>query len=714
MATDKVDRSAFGRSLRRALDDAGLNQADLASKLGVSPALVNQWIKGTKACPQLRAEEIGRLLGVATSFLIGGTGKLRRAPEFEPRWEFRAAPDDGGRDYGNSNVFATPPDIRAQVREPIQNSKDQGEAPCVHVRYALIELRLGTPEYDEFLQAMRFTELRAHLAAAGTTDSRVGKKLRNALSRLEESKKFYLLRIDDFGTTGLHGDEKSGLGHNPFAALIRNNLDSSKTGDTSGGSYGLGKAVLWRCSGISTVLFSTKVAKRYCPAGRSGQVRFIAKSELTWHEIEGSDHAFAGPGWLGSDAESIWCEAEQLAPLFLDRISLPSGVTTSDSSGTSALIVDFRDLQSDEELNPDSVLAKLREEAAVNFWPAIEAGELSVSIEYFVGSSHKRTDLVDPVETAARPFVEAYRAFLAGEHAARPEAGETAKAEVMLTVPATRDTAVAVEPRQASVDANCTLLVRLATDDDMEPRHLLGSVAMFRGRGMVVQYWSQRNIVVGGRSFHAVLMAGEAAEKNEPAKAAELFLRLSEPPAHDKWESSEDVNDNYKPGARSRLIEMQKEITARIKEIIRPDDDGVEDEPEELKRLLQIGSTEPHPKLARLSHTSRFDGSRWFVNGEVKILDRRSGIDARVEISIVPESGTRTSIGWESIDIKKKIRGEAEYLADAGIIRIEPRTSTIRFEAISMPGPGGLRLDRCMADVQFSATKSSEALSGEA
>lgn len=706
MATKKDDPSKFGSIVRRLLAERNHTQAELAESLGVTPALVNQWLK-LKPCPQARVDEIAGFLGVSSAYLRGEQlGEASIASSAAASWSFRRAPEDGGRDYGNSNIFATPPDIKTLVRETGQNSKDQGRSSRVHVRYTLIELRRGTREFEAFLGALRFTELRKHVAAAGNTDSRVGKKLKGALRRLEERDKLYLLRVDDFGTTGLHGEEKSAGGHNPFAALIRNNLDSSKSGDTAGGSYGLGKAVLWRCSGLSLVAFSSRVAEGLGHDDQAGKLRFIAKSELTWHQAEDNAEQYAGPGWLGAETESLWCDAAALKPLFLDREQLPEDITASDSTGTSCLIVDFRDLQSDEDLQPDQIINKLREEAAINFWPAIEAGDLSVSVEHYVGKTHKSTEQVDPGETAARPFAEAFRAYKEGELSTHPEPGETIKTDVLLTIPASRDSATAVKPGQPSHDADCTLLIRLASDEDLQHRELVGSVSMFRGRGMVVQYWNRRNIVVGGRPFHAVLMAGESAGKSEAAVAAEVFLRLSEPPAHDRWAFCEDLSDNYKPGAKSRLYEMNSDITAKIKEVIRPDDEGVQDEPEELKRLLQIGAIDTPPKLARLRHTSSFDGTRWIVDGEIKVLDRRSGIDATIAVSVVPESGSRTPLEWDTLEITKVIRGEAATLPGNRTVRIEPKTSTVRFTARSKPGPESLRLERCLANVGFTAKKS--------
>ncbi len=177
----------------------------------------------------------------------------------EGDWWWRSEPDDGGRDYGNPNVFATPADLPTLSREIGQNSVDYPARPNapVHMRYTVIELTEGSEAYARFMDAVRFRDLSDHIQAAAATPSKLGSRLRSGLERLREERRLVLLRIDDFGTTGLFGDERprSPEEKNPFAALCRNNLDSAKLTTTAGGSFGLGKAVLWRCSDLSTVLF---------------------------------------------------------------------------------------------------------------------------------------------------------------------------------------------------------------------------------------------------------------------------------------------------------------------------------------------------------------------------------------------------------------------------------------------------------------------------
>ena len=69
---------------------------------------------------------------------------------------------------------------------------------------------------------------------------------------------------------------------------------SSSGPQGQGGAYGLGKAVLWRASRLSTVLFHSILS---VPAEGRGRSRLIGRCDLSWHEYGAV--SYAGPGWFG-------------------------------------------------------------------------------------------------------------------------------------------------------------------------------------------------------------------------------------------------------------------------------------------------------------------------------------------------------------------------------------------------------------------------------
>ncbi len=662
---------------------------------------MSHWLTGRRPVPDHQIKRIAEVLGVDEGWLMGENPSTETDPSrIGPDdldgadWTFRPAPEDGGRDYGNSNIFATPPDIGTFVRETAQNARDQalGEG-AVHLRYSLIELKKGTEEYDAFVEALQFDELTAHIASAAKTQSKVGTRLQAGLEDVHASDKLMLLRIEDYGTTGLYGGEKSGGDPSPFAALVRNNLDSSKQSASAGGSFGLGKATLWRCSELSTVLFASDIAHGKRRATDRG-FRFVGKAELTWHQL--GDVEFAGPGWLSdSSANSMWMTPDKLAPVFLNRTSTPPGVSTGNASGTSILVVGFRDPKADATSDPKNLVREIKEAAAQNFWPAIVSGALIVSVEHIVDGK-ATSEVVDP-EQHVPELVDAYRTHLADEICESPEGGETARATVSIRIPGTRSSAEDLQ-QHTEIDSPCHLLVRLVAGDEATKNQGLNSVALVRGRGMVVRYWSRSSILVGARPFHAVLLAGEAAAASAENLWAEQFLRISEPPAHDRWEFNDDLREKYQRGAGARIHEFWGAITEELRKLIRPKEKAEEDGPDALRRLLQLSAPpEPAAPTATLrSVQARFKDGHWKINGKIKVNDRRKALVATPVLSVDPESGGAIKLPWSKLNVVSTSRGGATASNEA--ISIEANTSSVSFEA-STATTEGLDLHQCRARI---------------
>ena len=698
----------MGSRLRSALERAGVSQAELARAMGVTRALVSHWANGVRRPSLKQVREIASRLEVSASWLEGEEEDMpeTRAQDSieEADWFFRPAPPDGGKDFGNSNIFATPADLPTLVRETGQNSLD---APAhrgsqVHLRYGLIELIQGSEAYAAFVEAIRFDLLREHLARAATTDSRLGTRLRAGLRLIDDERRILLLRVEDFGATGLFGSEVKAEGEkNPFAALVRNNMDSSKETTTAGGAFGLGKAVLWRCSNLSTVLFASNVISERRAEGQVG-LRFIGKAELTWHAL--GDNGFAGPGWLGKGdpiPESLWVDPEPLRALQLDRTDLPKGVSTDEATGTSILIIGFRDPKAEADPDPEAMLGELEREIAVNFWPALTSGRLSASVEYVRNGVRVRDiPAVDPEKHVPR-FTEIARKHAEGIVVdGLVDTGDVVRMTVPFKVPGTRPDAPGVDPFPEDQDSVCHLLVRLTDDDEnaagTSDSKLEGSVALVRGRGMVVRYWSRRNIVVGARRFHAVLLAGERAGAEPAQVAAEQFLRLAEPPAHNKWEWNDELREKFRRGAKNLLLELFDQTTRRLRDMVRPANTGEDDGPDELRRLLQFqapGIPEKRPVILRAIRHDIEDG-RWRIEGELHVNDRSRGWRVRPRIAIDGESGGSMPLAWRELEVVKVSRGEAHKEGDDRII-IAPGTSRVEFRGTSVEDALGVPADEC-------------------
>lgn len=705
------DTHQVAARLKEAVDKSGMSRTNLAFELGVTPGAVSHWLTGRRACPPEIIARIADLLKIDKGSIVAGpkSSESGRAAELlaypqgsskeikmsestsAAEWGFRDAPPDGGRDFGNSNVYATPPDVNTLVRETGQNSEDQSLGGLVHLRYTLIELTRGSEGFARFLEAMKFDGLTRHLKQAAETNSKLGTRLHAGLERLQKEPRLLLLRIDDYGTTGLRGQEAND--DQPFAALVRDNLNSAKATTTAGGSFGLGKAVLWRCSDISTVLFGSHVS-----VGDRVRSRFIGKAELTWHQLDG--RPYAGPGWYAvpESKDSIWDADGLLDALHLSRLPPPADIDPHRPFGTSILIIGFRDPQAEASGDTSGLVQKLARAAAVNFLPAMMWGRLRVSVERIVDGRAAEQILVDPHEHVPA-FCEALERHEDDGVAERlGEAGDVVRLPVTITVPATQPDAegLALHPE---LQAQTLLLVRLAENDENVGSQRVNTVALVRGRGMVTRYWLQTGIVVGARPFHAVLLAGEAVDRDAHHGAVEQFLRLSEPPAHDRWAFNEEVREKYKAGSKGRLDEFHRGIIEALRDAVRPVATGEDEGPDELKRLLQLeGPPPPESPPATLRQVdARLVGGAWQVAGEIHINDRtkRWSITPRLWLDV--ESGSPIRVRWHSLEVAGTDVGtEGESLI------VPAKSRKVAFRGVSDPTSHRVAAAMCRAKLDLS------------
>src|SRR5690606_7700908 len=209
-------------------------------------------------------------------------------------WYHRPSYEDGGRDGGNAAAFAFDADVQVLARETCQNSLDErlvDNGRPVRVRYTIHEL---TGEASEaFRAAIHWDELQPHYLAVSETaaDQKVGRVVDAGVRDMFEKGRLILLRVDDYNASGLTGDDyKDGK----FAAVVRRQLESLKSGSSAGGSYGLGKATLWATSALGLVLINSTLSVPH--EGRTER-RVIGRLELPWREVDG--RTYAGPAWLG-------------------------------------------------------------------------------------------------------------------------------------------------------------------------------------------------------------------------------------------------------------------------------------------------------------------------------------------------------------------------------------------------------------------------------
>ncbi|WP_435280775.1 helix-turn-helix domain-containing protein [Streptomyces koelreuteriae] len=674
----------FGPWLARQLKLANKTQAELAEELGLTRAAVSAWITKRSVPRPTVMGEIAEALGTDLGTVhTRTTDTLAGLPV---TWYHRPGYQDGGRDGGNAAAFAFDADVQVLARETCQNSLDERlvkNGRPVRVRYTIHEL---TGEaLEAFRAAILWDDLQPHYQAVSesASDQKVGRVVDAGVRDMFEKGRLVLLRIDDYNASGLTGDDYD---DGKFAAVVRRQLESLKSGRGAGGSYGLGKATLWAASALGMVLINSTLSDPH--EGRTER-RVIGRLELPWRSVDGSP--YAGPAWLGRpDPEtpgaevvrSWWADEETTERLHLTR--------DSEEPGTSFLIVGAHDVASLEQAESDSaddedekgsddgtrdiraMHRRLVEALGRDFWAAMTGGGsrlplLETSVRTLRnGEVVIEEEKVDPSEKQPSR-TRALRAFFEGTTVDRlTEAGQVALRTVPLRLPLSggaRGT-LGIHPG--------VLLVTAAEDDDGVPNQ----VHSLRGSRMTIKKSGVSGLPLGVNPFQAVLLVGRAAGESAPfAEEAEEFLRAAEPPEHDRWGQTEELTLRWSHTAHHRISRLTTEVNTAVKGlVVRPRSAGSQ-ESAKLRKKLTVPRKGAAPKRGSGPALPELDGldaeigagGEWRITAEVK-LPRVDELPAMTPVVLLDvRSGSRPRLDWAEL-----VAVEGCEVVD-GVLRFTPR-----------------------------------------
>lgn len=584
------------------------------------------------------------------------------------KWVFPTQPSGRTSYHTIPTEKAFDSELSTFVREVLQNANDQGisksEPAEVYFRFKVLE---GKP-LEDFLKVLEWEDkLRRQVELATENEQVRDPGLKQFLNEFDE-KELLILVIEDRNTTGLVGDETDES--QPYGSLVKDFGGTNKPEDSSGGSHGVGKTVLWAFSGISTVLFNSY--PRDSPVGRDPP-RIVGRSVLParGHESD-PDKSYTNEGWFGHNDHSA-----------IDRLGRPPSMWANDGSeelarklqmerdtevtGTSIGVVGFRIPGEQINPNPETIAPQVKEAAAMSFWPAMVRGELEVYVET-PGTGEEKVEYDDAPGT--RPFVEAYKALFKTDTDELDSPGSFAKTHVELTVPR-EDPSVVDDPHDVT-ETECDLVIRQLTPQDYDGLGESSSlepnmVARFRGAQMVVDYVSAESASGRDRDFVAVLVCGEARaepgdDPDEAMQAVEQFLKRSEPTQHDDWRASgNDYLKKFYEGTIVKEIQnlsgerLMAAIEAVVKRDLDPDrrvsaldefmpplDRGDEEETEHRPAGTPAFNWPKEP-------SPTFDGDRWTFNGEVEATDSYDSWTVEGELVELDDDGNEVG----QVDIEK-------------------------------------------------------------
>ena len=630
-------------------------------------------------------------------------------------WFFRER-DPGEAYRGGNDNFAFQMSYDTLVRETIQNSNDQRVAEKVTVDFIF--------EHHKEQSAQRLLELvgwhrglKDSLEAISKGQSHLAQRAKQVL-KTAASESFPSLTIRDSGARGLEGNEDGEDGN--FVMLCRHVLvtDSAKKA-LKGGSFGIGKSVIWAFSGASVAVFSSLPleGKAEDSSERLGSPRVFGRAYLVSHKRGGKDltsdghlgllETQNGKNWAVSLRGDVARQTVQNTPLDRDW----------KATGTSILIPFLDNPRERDEPRAEDVLRQIGLAVQHWFWPSIAAGLLEVRIGV-------RENGVEQLRVVQLPdWVKIFqRAEFAESMDVINESGGSARTDISLDIPARE----ANEPHPKTRGETTLGLTRIVTDsaeDDQLPDELLRKVALIRGAHMVVEYHS-KSFSPLLPPFVGVLQAGSYRGASQEDLRIEAFLRDSEPPAHDRWDpGAMKISENYKRGGVTELKKLFDSLGDEATRLLGTVATGNARAPRRLAELLRGGKGGRKKRVERFSMHNRIidrnDPNK--ITASFK-LQRNSGTGewyATCSIVLLDEQGTGRDLSITKFDEKKlkaigvevkRLSGKSPGIIRAIELRVPKNVDSVDVE-ISSDIPVSRVTTRSIADVKISYQQSEKGTS---
>lgn len=422
------------------------------------------------------------------------------------------SPDGNLSAEGFENLLGTPSlDLLAVlVREAVQNScdatRDEPGRAQIYLR-----IRTLTREQRKTLVDQVFKDLPPEQTASEN------------LSKVLDEEGLQVLEIADYGTTGLGGPTRADLqtapGENADFVNFFRNVGAARDVEGGGGTYGYGKATLYRASRAHAILVDTLTTD-----GGSSVRRFMAAQ--MGKAIPG---LVTGRHWWGvvsSDGRTANPLTGKMAAGLASRLGMPARESAFEDRGSTIMI-----LAPHLPTGPDQMIGVLTEYLLWYFWPRMmKTTPKRKILEAFVSNGvHDWTRVPTPESFPPIDLMCRAMNVLRGEDDISAETvnsliqSQRPKADLGYLV---RTTAKPGRRRWLLPPARIS-----ESEDDvvsMIPEKL-HHVALMRPAQLVVRYETGSESADPEKEWGGVFMCAEDEE-------VENAFAKSEPPAHDDWQ----------------------------------------------------------------------------------------------------------------------------------------------------------------------------------
>lgn len=530
---------------------------------------------------------------------------------FESLGEFGGSTGQAWKDV-LSGSEQSPAELLA--REAIQNSGDAHDKSKTGspVRIRISRRLFVGRELKTIADVLLTAELRKRIEAIGF--GKLGLPAENTYSKLlkPDGKELEVTIIEDFNTVGLggalanhHGSTQAGDHFQKLLFLLGGTDKASEA--TTGGSFGYGKSVYSALSDARTFACYSV----FEPTKRSDDhyARFIASGLFDSHAFGNQNNTgrayLAIPSNSGGPMPAVDDTAHRLAK----QLGIPT--RTQDQRGATVIIFGTR-------IGMD----QLRAEIEKYWWPKLVDQELTVELN----DGDKELPPPSPkANETLKPYLTCY------EILARRQDPDTSKDQ-------RRSRLNAVAGKQLGEWAALRVEETIKDADELEGT-LLNRIALIRGAKMVVEY-SDKFCLPGA----AVAIVGAFVASPE----IDNVLKLSEPPAHNRWDpKSQRPDESGQQIVLALLDRLRRQIRAFHRELLPappPSNAKLKLLEELLGRLLEAdpGIQPPPPPTSdpfQLTHkvNRKEKNGRATIVGSVRIELRKDAEQKELGIEYVPK-----------------------------------------------------------------------------
>jgi RNA polymerase primary sigma factor len=165
---------------------------------------------------------------------------------------------------------------------------------------------------------------------------------------------------------------------------------------------------------------------------------------------------------------------------------------------------------------------------------------------------------------------------------------------------------------------------------------------------MVVKYRNLEGISLSAQPFVATLLCGTLRGDTKEDQAAEMFLRMAEPPEHNTWGSNQRLQSHYRKGYATQLDQLERQVAALIKQLVSQAAGEGDRGPQLLSRMFPIGTAGVEKREHAFTVTKRnatlTPEGVWLFSGEVRRSSGDGPWRARVALKFSTDEGAEGSV----------------------------------------------------------------------